>query len=151
QPSSLYLSVIPSHIGALQKAWHCSRSIRFTIVGTSPSCPMMILICLRVSPITRYPTGPVTGVLAKPCARLNATSGQVLFLWVRAKGAVVVTTTSKEERLREYLGIGDLAEEINLIDSAAEAGFNDSTSQEQAPSTQNKEQSSIFEFKLALL
>jgi hypothetical protein len=30
---------------------------------------------------------------------------QVIQLWVRAKGAVVVTTTSKGERLKEYLAI----------------------------------------------
>jgi diketogulonate reductase-like aldo/keto reductase len=54
----------------------------------------------------------VTGALTKPCVRLNATPGQVLFLWVRAKGAVVVTTTSREERLREYLGIGDLGMDV---------------------------------------
>ncbi|PVF96152.1 hypothetical protein CPB86DRAFT_523642 [Serendipita vermifera] len=106
-------------------------------------------------PITRYPTGPVTGALAKPCARLNATPGQVLFLWVRAKGVVIVTTTSKEERLREYLGIGDLGsltdEEIGLIDSAAEAGFSYSVPQRHAPSTRNNERINMFRLKLVLL
>lgn len=56
-------------------------------------------------PITQYPNGPVTKALAGPAARLHATPAQVIQLWVRAKGAVIVTTTNKEERLKEYLGI----------------------------------------------
>jgi len=74
-------------------------------------------------PITQLPDGPVTAALKAPSRRLGASLGQVLFLWARAKDAVVVTTTNGEERLREYLEIGELGsltkEEVNGIDNAA--------------------------------
>ncbi|KAG8800782.1 hypothetical protein FRC17_006805 [Serendipita sp. 399] len=73
-------------------------------------------------PITQYPEGPVTGAITSPQRRLGATAAQVLFLWVRAKGAVVVTTTNREERLQEYLGLGKLGSllpsEVKDIDIA---------------------------------
>jgi len=41
--------------------------------------------------ITRFPGGPVDAVLNKAARRLNATPAQIIFLWVKAKGAVIVT------------------------------------------------------------
>ncbi|KAG8773560.1 hypothetical protein FRC15_001933 [Serendipita sp. 397] len=73
-------------------------------------------------PITQYPDGPVTAALIEPQHRLIATAAQVLFLWVRAKGAVIVTTTNRSERLVEYLALGKLGPlyqaEVNAIDAA---------------------------------
>ncbi|KAF8327168.1 Aldo/keto reductase [Cantharellus anzutake] len=73
-------------------------------------------------PITRRPNGPVTKALEGPSERLKATPTQVLFQWVKAKDAVIVTTTSKQERIEEYLAAGDLPaltqEEIEVIDNA---------------------------------
>ena len=43
------------------------------------------------SPITKYPGGPVDAPLAAAAAKRNATPVQALFLWVRAKGVVIVT------------------------------------------------------------
>lgn len=75
-------------------------------------------------PITQLPSGPVTAALEKPIKRLHATAAQILFLWVRAKHGVIVTTTGKKERLEEYLGIrklGELkAEEVEAIDKAGQ-------------------------------
>lgn len=79
------------------------------------------------------PGGPVDAVLARLADARKATSAQVIFLWVLAKGAVIVTyanvhipsaqlladlyrlhdlhsTTSKEERMKEYLASADLRE-----------------------------------------
>ncbi|KAG8990276.1 hypothetical protein FRB90_001833 [Tulasnella sp. 427] len=61
-----------------------------------------------LAPITRYPGGPVDKPVRKAAERLKATSVQVLLAWVRSKGAVVVTTSSKADRLQEYLAAGDL-------------------------------------------
>ncbi|KDQ19014.1 hypothetical protein BOTBODRAFT_28493 [Botryobasidium botryosum FD-172 SS1] len=75
-----------------------------------------------LAPITKKPGGPVDVPVAQAAARLGATPAQVIFSWVKAKGAVIVTTTSKKERLQEYLGVGDLPpltqEEIEAIDAA---------------------------------
>jgi len=75
-----------------------------------------------LTPLTKLPGGPVDQVVSTIAARLNASPAQVLLKWVRAKGVVVVTTTSKKERLAEYLAVEDLpaltAAEIAAIDAA---------------------------------
>jgi len=57
--------------------------------------------------------------------RLNATADQVLLAWVKAKGAVVVTMSSKRSRLEGYLAAADLeltAADITAIDLAGAKG-----------------------------
>ncbi|THH13681.1 hypothetical protein EW146_g6575 [Bondarzewia mesenterica] len=75
-----------------------------------------------LAPITTYPNGPVQPVLATISKRIGGSPAQVIFKWVLAKGAVVVTTSSKSERLREYLTVADLpdltAAEVAAIDEA---------------------------------
>jgi len=81
-----------------------------------------------LSPIFRFKGGPLDPVLASIAKRLSDTTGkpfseaQVLFLWQREKGVVIVTTTSKESRLAEYLETLDAPrltdEEIALIEEA---------------------------------
>ncbi|THV02968.1 Aldo/keto reductase [Dendrothele bispora CBS 962.96] len=79
-----------------------------------------------LAPITTYPGGPVDAPLKAAADRLGVTPGQVVFLWVKAKGAVIVTTTSSRERCEEYLDVGDLPpltkEEIIAIDKAGANG-----------------------------
>jgi len=66
---------------------------------------------------------PVVSTIA---ARLNASAAQVLLKWVRAKGVVNVTTSSKRQRLAEYLAVEDLPpltpDEIAAIDAAGAKG-----------------------------
>ncbi|KZP01241.1 Aldo/keto reductase [Calocera viscosa TUFC12733] len=72
-------------------------------------------------PLTRATSGPVTPLLQSLAKKYGKTETQVLMGWLRAKGGVAVTTTSKEERLREYLGAFDVAltpEEVAEIDQA---------------------------------
>ncbi|CAK5269954.1 unnamed protein product [Mycena citricolor] len=77
-----------------------------------------------LTPLVRAPGGPVDEVLARIISRLggSVTSAQVLTKWLWQKGAVVVTTSSKEDRLKEYLASADVsdltAEEIKAIDEA---------------------------------
>ncbi|KDQ62685.1 hypothetical protein JAAARDRAFT_171241 [Jaapia argillacea MUCL 33604] len=77
-------------------------------------------------PITQAPGGPVDKVLAAVGKRIGANPGQVIFKWVQAKGVVIVTTSSKKERLEEYLAVADLPplteEEIAAIDAAGAKG-----------------------------
>ena len=47
-------------------------------------------------PITAFPGGPVDIPLEKAAKRLGITSTQVIFLWVKAKGAVIVTSVKND-------------------------------------------------------
>ncbi|KAG6810669.1 hypothetical protein H0H92_010817 [Tricholoma furcatifolium] len=79
-----------------------------------------------LAPITKYPGGPVDAPVNAAAQRLSITPNQVIFLWVKAKGVVIITTSSKKKRLEEYLAVGDLPslteEEIAAIDAAGVKG-----------------------------
>ncbi|PCH37784.1 Aldo/keto reductase [Wolfiporia cocos MD-104 SS10] len=72
--------------------------------------------------------GPVDPVLAAAAARLSTVAGkpvskgQVLHLWLRARGMGAITTSTQEERIREYVEmetLPDLTEdELRAIDEA---------------------------------
>ncbi|TFK54798.1 Aldo/keto reductase [Heliocybe sulcata] len=81
-----------------------------------------------LTPIVRARGGPLDPVLAKITERISKTGGksvsegQVLSKWLLQKGVVVVTTSSKEERIKEYLAVPSLpdltAEEIAELEAA---------------------------------
>lgn len=79
-----------------------------------------------LAPITQFPNGSLDPVLATIAKRIGGTPAQVIFKWVLAKGAVIVTTSSKTERLQEYLAVADLSdltpEEVAAIDEAGAKG-----------------------------
>ncbi|KAI0957724.1 hypothetical protein AcW1_006024 [Taiwanofungus camphoratus] len=81
-----------------------------------------------LTPIVRFKGGPVDPVLASIASRVGTTAGQsvsegqVLQLWLRAKGIPAITTSSKEERIKEYLATETLPgltpAEVQAIDEA---------------------------------
>ncbi|KAF9221178.1 Aldo/keto reductase [Gyrodon lividus] len=76
-------------------------------------------------PITKHSGGPLDAPLNEIASRLGATADQVLLAWTKAKGAVVVTTSSKKTRLQGYLAAGDIEltqEDIDAIDAAGALG-----------------------------
>ncbi|KAH9919527.1 NADP-dependent oxidoreductase domain-containing protein [Fomitopsis serialis] len=78
-------------------------------------------------PITRHPGGPLDALLQTICQRLGAEPEQVLLAWAKAKGVVVVTSSTKKARLEGYLNAGDLeltTSDIEAIDAAGLAGAN---------------------------
>ncbi|KAJ7069517.1 Aldo/keto reductase [Mycena amicta] len=79
-----------------------------------------------LAPITRYPGGPVDAPVKKAAERLGVTPTQVVLLWVKSKGVVIVTTSSSKAHMEEYLAVGDLPplteEEIAAIDAAGANG-----------------------------
>ncbi|KAL0574942.1 hypothetical protein V5O48_007016 [Marasmius crinis-equi] len=79
-----------------------------------------------LTPITQYPGGPVDAPVAAAAKRLGVTPTQVIFLWVKAKGAIIVTTSSTRAHLEEYLAVGDLPpltdDEVVAIDKAGANG-----------------------------
>ncbi|KAF8811551.1 Aldo/keto reductase [Phlegmacium glaucopus] len=76
--------------------------------------------------ITSFPGGPVDVPVEKAAQRLGISPTQVIFLWVKAKGAVIVTTSSSKQHLEEYFATGDLPplteEEVAAIDAAGAKG-----------------------------
>ncbi|THU87153.1 Aldo/keto reductase [Dendrothele bispora CBS 962.96] len=76
-------------------------------------------------PITQRPGGPVDAPVNKLAKKYDATPDQILMAWVKHKGAVVVTTSSKKDRLEGYLNAGNLSltdEEVASIDLAGSEG-----------------------------
>ncbi|KAK7001787.1 Aldo/keto reductase [Favolaschia claudopus] len=76
-------------------------------------------------PITSLPNGPVDAPVQSIAARLGVSMDQVLLAWTKAKGAVVLTTSRKKERLLGYLDAGDIEltpEDITSIDVAGARG-----------------------------
>ncbi|KAI8986883.1 Aldo/keto reductase [Trametes punicea] len=76
-------------------------------------------------PLTRQPGGPVDKPVNAIASRLKAKPEQVLLAWAKSKGVVVVTSSTKKERLEGYLAAGDLeltTEDIALIDAAGVQG-----------------------------
>ncbi|KAH9952058.1 Aldo/keto reductase [Amylocystis lapponica] len=81
-----------------------------------------------LGPITRWKGGPLDPVLATIRARVEKTAGQpvtevqVLQLWLRAKKIPAITTSTKLERVKEYLATVTLPgltdEEVLAIDDA---------------------------------
>ncbi|KAH9919462.1 Aldo/keto reductase [Epithele typhae] len=74
----------------------------------------------------KHAGGPVDKPLQSIADRLNAKPEQVLLAWAKAKGVVVVTSSSKKERMEGYLDAGDLAltvEDIEAIDEAGAKGM----------------------------
>ncbi|GAA6029422.1 hypothetical protein JCM8097_003670 [Rhodosporidiobolus ruineniae] len=69
--------------------------------------------------------GPLDPVLASLSSAHSSTPGQILLAWARAKGFIPVTTSSKPERLAEYIAAGDIElseEEVAQIDKAGKEG-----------------------------
>jgi len=79
-----------------------------------------------LTPITKMPGGPLDPVLEKIAKARGATPAQIIFSWVHSKRVVIVTTSSKEERLEEYLNFAKLRpltkEEIAEIERASTQG-----------------------------
>lgn len=79
-----------------------------------------------LSSLIRHPGGPVDPIVKKIAQELGATEGQVLLKWAHqiTHGGIVLTTSSKKERLEEqikaFTEIKDLSDE--QVKAVAEAG-----------------------------
>ncbi|KAJ3563985.1 hypothetical protein NP233_g8589 [Leucocoprinus birnbaumii] len=76
-------------------------------------------------PLTHRPGGPVDVPVNKIAESRGVAPEQVLLAWVKAKGAIAVTTSSKKDRLQRYLDAGDLelsTTDIAAIDAAGAVG-----------------------------
>ncbi|KAJ3341678.1 hypothetical protein HDU93_004312 [Gonapodya sp. JEL0774] len=91
-------------------AYHAKHGIRTASYG-----PLISL--------TKHQNGPVDAVVETIAKAHSSTPGQVLLAWNLAKGNVVLTTSSKEERLAEYLDTGKVVlseADVKAIDAAGD-------------------------------
>jgi len=77
--------------------------------------------------LTSKPGGPVDVPVQLIAARLKATPEQVLLAWAREKvaGGIVITSTTKKERMERYLDAGDIlltGADVEAIDAAGALG-----------------------------
>ncbi|KAI0071306.1 Aldo/keto reductase [Panus rudis PR-1116 ss-1] len=78
-----------------------------------------------LTPLTHQPGGPVDAPVNDIAKRFDAKPEQVLLAWAKAKGAIVVTSSTKKDRLEGYLHAGDIdltKEDIEKIDGAGAQG-----------------------------
>jgi len=78
--------------------------------------------------LTSKPGGPVDAPVNLIAARLKVTPEQVLLAWAREKvaGGIVITSTTKKERMEGYLNAGDIsltAVDVKAIDAAGALGL----------------------------
>ncbi|KAH8818652.1 Aldo/keto reductase [Flagelloscypha sp. PMI_526] len=71
-----------------------------------------------LSPL-KHPGGPADAPITKVAKRLNVSTTQVTLAWAKSKGVVIITTSSKKERLEEYLSVGDLRSDVLINFSAS--------------------------------
>jgi len=76
-----------------------------------------------LKPLTTYPSGPVSKSVNAIAERLDVKPEEVLLAWVKSKGAIILTTSTKKERLEAYLAAGDVEltdDDIAAIEKAGE-------------------------------
>ncbi|WOO79984.1 NADPH-dependent conjugated polyketone reductase C1 [Vanrija pseudolonga] len=76
-------------------------------------------------PLTSRPGGPVDKPVNEIAGRLGVAHEQVLLAWSKAKGAVILSTSSKKDRLERYLAVGDIEltnDDVKAIDEAGIKG-----------------------------
>jgi len=76
--------------------------------------------------IKTFPGGPVDAAVDKAAKRLGISPSQVILLWVKAKGAVIVTWSTSKQHLEQSFNTGDLPPltegEVAAIDAAGAKG-----------------------------
>ncbi|GJJ12883.1 hypothetical protein Clacol_007129 [Clathrus columnatus] len=108
-------------------------------------------------PVTSAPGGPVDIPLEKISKRTGATYDQILLAWNKAKGSIVLSSSSKPSRLEGYRKAGDIgtgknfnpfqeltADEIAEIDSAGAKGPNSWFSEDVIPNNDARSLTLIF-------
>lgn len=75
-----------------------------------------------LAPLSRARPGPLDDILPGLTAKYNRSETQILLRWAIQRGVVVLTTSSKQERLKEILGIFDFELEESDVNLVSEIG-----------------------------
>lgn len=91
--------------------YHRAKGISVSGYGGKCSAPTLYLLIRWIayrgstglSAITRASPGPVDDIYARLATKYNVTEGDVALRWTLDQGVVAITTSSKEERLQQYV------------------------------------------------
>lgn len=75
-----------------------------------------------LTPITRAAGGPVDAKAKELAGKYGVSEGDVLLRWSIEKGDVAITTSGKEERLKEYLRVLDFQLEKEEVEAITKLG-----------------------------
>merc|ERR1712137_55140 len=75
-----------------------------------------------LGPMLKFKGGPVDSVIEELAKKHSASPMQILQGWIRAKGAVVITTTSKPDRMKEILNGTDIQLDQDDVEKLDQAG-----------------------------
>lgn len=56
-----------------------------------------------LTPVSRAKGGPLDGILSELAAKYGVSEGEIAIRWAIDRGAITITTSSKESRLSDYL------------------------------------------------
>lgn len=73
-------------------------------------------------PETKAKPGPCDPLLENLAKKYNVGVGQILLRWCVDQGVVVVTTSSREDRMKEYLGVFEFKLTPKEVEDIAAAG-----------------------------
>lgn len=75
-----------------------------------------------LTPITRAAGGPVDAKVKELAGKYGVSEGEVLLRWSLEKGDVAITTSGKEERLKEYLRVLGFQLEKDEVEAISKLG-----------------------------
>jgi len=92
------------------------------IVNFSHKHGILIESYTPLAPVTLAKGGPVDAVVEEIARKYNKTPGQILWKWNLQKGNVIISTSSKEERLKELLDLFSFQLEEDEVKKISEEG-----------------------------
>lgn len=75
-----------------------------------------------LTPLTRAKGGPVDGVVSRLAKKYGVSEGNVLLRWSIDQDVVTLTTSSKEERLKEFLDVVKFRLTADEVDEISRLG-----------------------------
>lgn len=76
-----------------------------------------------LAPIAVAQDGPLSPVLSSIATKHSTTPGAVVLSWAMSQNIVPITTTSKEDRMKEYLSAVDLALDSDDLEEFTQLGL----------------------------
>ena len=103
------------------KATH-SFKINLRITEYSQANGILVEAFSPLTPVSRVEKNALTGYLDELSKKYNKTGGQILLRWTLQRGILPITTSAKEDRIKEALDVFDFELTQEEFDKIAEIG-----------------------------